>query len=216
MWIIVRMETKDIPYLTSLSQRFALIVAALCAVVGGCVARRRAGLDRYYLDPAIVPLIDPIWHWLNNSRKRVEKLLAKLATGWRPVVAKPRAQKKVDVARAKPVTGVRLPRRFGWRVGLSQETGAYGEQLQKLLSEPETVALVAEVSTLRRLLRPLCNALAWQPGPPLGKIVVPVKPGPVVPRDKNGRFRRPMGPWRGTAKHWIEPYPGTDIRFLVE
>ena len=205
------METKDIPYLTSLSQRFALIVVGLCAVVGGCVARRRAGLDRYYLDPAIVPLIDPIWHWLNNSRKRVEKLLAKLATGWRPVVAKPRAQRT-----ANPVTGVRLPTRFGWLVGLSQETGAYGEQLQKLLSEPETIALVAEVSTLRRLLRPLCNALALRPGPPLGKIVSAPKVGPVVPRDRNGRFRRPMAPWRGLAKHWIEPYPGTDIRFLVE
>ena len=88
----------------------------VCAVLRGCVARRRAGLDRYYLDPAIVPLIVPIWHWLNNRRKRVEKLLAKLATG------------------------VRLPRRFGWLVGMSQETGAYGEQLQYLLSEPEAVS----------------------------------------------------------------------------
>ena len=210
------METQDIPYLTSLSQRFALIVVRVCAVLGGCVARRRAGLDRYYLDPAIVPLIDPIWHWLNNKRKRVEKLLAKLATGWRPVVAKPRTRTTSDVARAKPVTAVRLPTRFGWLVGMSQETGAYGEQLQYLLSEPEAIALVAEVSPLRRLLRPLCNAFAWQPGPPLGKIVPAPKPGPAVPRDKDGRFRRPMAPWRSPAKHWIEPYPGTDIRFLVE
>ena len=129
------------------------------------------------------------------------------------MVAKPRVRKKGEVT---PETGIQLPRRFGWLVGLSQETGAYGGQLQTLLNEPETIALVAEVSGLRRLLRPLCNALALQPGPPLGKIVQAPKAGPAVPRDKKGRFRRPMAPWRGTAKHWIEPYPGTDIRFLVE
>ena len=108
------METQDIPYLTSLSQRFALIVVRLCASVAGCVSKHRSGLDRFFLDPAIVPLIDPIWHWLNNSRKRVEKLLAKLATGWRPVAAKPRARRPGGV---KPETGVRLPRRFGWLAG---------------------------------------------------------------------------------------------------
>ena len=120
------METQDIPYLTRLSQRFALIVVALCASVAGCVSKRRAGLDRYFVDPAIVPLIEPIWHRFNNLRKRVEKLLAKLATGWRPVEAKARVG---GTGGAKPEVGVRLPTRFGWLVGLSQETMCYGIQL---------------------------------------------------------------------------------------
>ena len=216
------METPAIPYPTSLSQRFALMMVSLCAVVGGCIARRRAGLDRFYLDPGIAPFIDPIWHRINNLRKRVEKLLAKLATGWRPVAAKPRARKKLEAkpdvkpeADVEPKIGVRLPTRFGWLVVMVQETGAYAGRLQYLLDDPEMAALVAEVSPLRRLLRPLCHALAVQPGPPLGPVVQNPKPGPGLPRDIKGRFRRAMAPVRSAAKHWIEPYPGTDIRFEV-
>ena len=207
------METAATQYLTSLSERFALIMVNLCHTVGWCVAKHRAGFSGYFVAQAIVPLQVPIWDRFTKLRKQVEKLLAKLATGWRPVAAKPRAYAKREM---KPVTGVRLPTKFGWLVGLSQETARYGAFLQDLLSEPETIALVAEVSPLRRLLRPLCHALAVQPGPPLGPVVQNPKPGPGLPRDIKGRFRRAMAPVRSAAKHWIEPYPGTDIRFEVK
>ena len=206
------METPATPYLTSLSERFALIMVNLCHTVGWCVAKHRAGFSGYFVAQAIVPLQVPIWDRFTKLRKQVEKLLAKLATGWRPVAAKPRAYAKREM---KVATGVRLPTKFGWLVGLSQETARYGAFLQDLLSEPETIALVAEVSPLRRLLRPICHALGMQPGPPLGPVVRPPSSGPAVPRDNQGRYCKPQPPARRPGRHWIEPYPGTDIRFEV-
>jgi hypothetical protein len=59
--------------------------------------------------------------------------------------------------------GPALPRRFGWlvRAGAHQAAG-FGLQLETVLNAPEMVALLAESPQARRMLRPLCRALALE------------------------------------------------------
>ena len=202
--------------LTSLAQRFALIVGELRLVVGNCVGRHRAGLNWYFLDPAIVPLVGPIQVRLQRMKLRFERLMARLAAGWRPGLVVPRERKRPEVARTRAVGAVRFPTRFGWLVGLTQEAAVYGVCLQELLDAPEMRAVVAEVPAVQRLLRPFCHALGVRPGPPLGKVVDPARVVLNFPRDRLGRFVRAVVKGPRFPRHWIEPYPGSDIRFLVE
>jgi hypothetical protein len=90
----------------------------------------------------------------------IERLLVRYRAGklWRvaPRDSLPRQ-------RGCRVATVVLPRRFGWLVqaGGYQAVG-FGLQLQVVLSAPEMVALLAESPQARRMLRPLCRALAME------------------------------------------------------
>ena len=202
-------------FLTSLAQRFALIVGGLRLTVGNCVARHRMGVSQYPVDLAIVPLVGPIQARLQRMRQRFERLMARLAAGWRPVVVMGPVVKRAYVARPRPEDAVRLPTRFGWLVGLTQEAAIDGERLRVLLEEPAVKAVVEAVPGVQRLLRPWCHALGVRPGPPLGKSVDAAKVVLNFPRDRRGRFMRVVEKGPPYPRHWIEPYPGTDIRFLV-
>ena len=86
-----------------------------------------------------------------------------------------------------------LPRRFGWLVVAGKhEAACYGSQLQTVLNEPEMVALLAASPQARRVLRPLCRALAialpWTMTPP--RTLKPRKPR--KPRPQPEAFRIPL------------------------
>ena len=56
---------------------------------------------------------------------------------------------------------VALPRRFGWLVQAGgYQAAGFGSQLQTVLNAPEMTELLAASPQARRILRPLCRALA--------------------------------------------------------
>ncbi len=64
-------------------------------------------------------------------------------------------------ARRAPVAC--LPRRWGWLVrAAGSEAACFGMQLQTVLTKPEMTALLAASAQARRIMRPLCRALALE------------------------------------------------------
>ncbi len=56
---------------------------------------------------------------------------------------------------------IRLPRRFGWLLKSGKhEAAGYGLRLHAVLDAPELTELLAQSAQARRVLRPLCRALA--------------------------------------------------------
>jgi hypothetical protein len=78
-----------------------------------------------------------------------------------------RQMKRVGAAKrrqaARRVAIVRLPRRFGWLVQAGgSEAVCFGSQLQMMLNTPEMCEMLAASAQARRILRPLCRALALE------------------------------------------------------
>ena len=137
LWLIVGMTSHAISPFTPLVLRLAQILGGLRTAVAACGGRRMLGWDRRPDDPRIVPLIVPIVGRLARLMQRFERLMAKLAAGWRPdLVARP-AQERVrpEVARARADV-IRLPRGFAWLVQLTHGATAYAGHLEALLAEP--------------------------------------------------------------------------------
>ncbi len=147
--------------------RFAFIVAALCRAVA-------AALGRGLLDGTVILLV---WRRV----KRAEQLLLALAERVRlgryrggivrrsggfeafgaDLVEAIVAPLGATAGSAGAPTGSqawrRLPRRFGWLMGLMPyEAAGYSSQLAHLLAEPEMVSLLCDVPQAGRILGPLC------------------------------------------------------------
>ena len=96
---------------------------------------------------------------INGTFDRIERMLVRFRAGrlWRVT------QRVVVQRRCRRVAGrgPAHPRRFGWLViaGGHQAAG-FGLQLQTVLNTPEMVAMLAASPQARRVLRPLCRALA--------------------------------------------------------
>ena len=116
---------------------------------------------------------------------RIERMLARFRAGTLRIQTLHTARK---TAISKPRAPA-LPRKFGWLViaGKHQAAG-YASQLQHLLAEPEMAALLDAAPQARRVLRPLCRALAidlpWTVTPPR-------PPKPRKPRPKPAPYRWP-------------------------
>ena len=152
------------------------------------LAGLRSVLGMWGLDGAVAVLVS------NRTGRifgQIERMLARFRAGSLRRVTRP-----ISTVRARGETagrGPALPRRFGWLVvaGKHQAAG-YGCQLQHLLNEPDMTALLAASAQARRVLRPLCRALAielpWTVTPPR-----PPKPGkPRKPRPKPEIFKIPL------------------------
>ena len=111
--------------LTALAQRLAIIVAGLCGVVAACGGRRMLAWDRAPHDPAIVPLIVPVWGRLSRLRQRFDRFVARVLAG---LVSRAPVVGRVQVARV--ATGVRLPAGYGWLVRMVPEAAQFGAQFQ--------------------------------------------------------------------------------------
>jgi hypothetical protein len=86
-----------------------------------------------------------------------------------------------------------LPRKFGWLVQAGgYQAAGYGLQLQTLLNAPEMVELLAESAQARRILRPLCRALAVELPWVVDKPRAEIKPRRRQPRPKPEPFRIPL------------------------
>jgi hypothetical protein len=154
-----------------LARRFGLVLVGLCTAI-------RLGSAGKPLPRA---LFDLAYMRVNRIRNRLEHLLARLAAGWRPRPAAPRAvpAEAPDPAVPRrtrvcaPALG-RLPHGRTWLVRVvGYHAAGSGSQLEHLLTDPAVAELVATVPSVGRILRPLCHILGISP-PVLG--LKPPKP----------------------------------------
>ncbi len=134
------------------AQTFARLIAGLCRAVAVAAAK----------NPLAAPLLLLLWPRLHRLSRRIAALAARIEAGTagrRPPSPRPAAP------RPRPPYA-RLPRRFAWLPRLVPEAAASGSQLQHLLAEPQTAALLA-APQMGRLLRPLCRMLGVRPPPAL-------------------------------------------------
>ena len=131
---------------------------------------------------------------INATFDRIEKLLVRFRAGllWRVTRQGPRNR---GMACHAPTLGrgAGQPRKFGWLVlaGTHQAAG-FGVQLQTVLATPDMTALLEASPQARRILRPLCRALAmelpWTVTPPR----TPKPRKPRQPRPKPEPFKIPL------------------------
>ena len=142
----------------------------------------RSVLGMWRLDTAIVVRVSARAGMVFG---RIERMLARFRAGTLRTQFPHTARKTTNSKPRAPS----LPRKFGWLViaGKHQAAG-YASQLQHLLAEPEMAALLDAAPQARRVLRPLCRALAidlpWTVTPPR-------PPKPRKPRPKPAPYRWP-------------------------
>jgi hypothetical protein len=156
-----------------LARQVGLVLGGLCtAIVKGTAGQT-----------LLRALIDLAWLRVNRTRHRLERLLARVAAGWLPRLAAPRAAPADPAAPRRtrvcaPALG-RLPRARAWLVRVAgYHAAGSGSQLEHLLTDPAMAEFLAAVPSAARMLRPLCRTLGISP-PVLG--FPPPKP-PRAPR----------------------------------
>jgi hypothetical protein len=167
-----------------LARRLGLTLGGLCtAIVQGTAGQS-----------LLRALIDLAWMRVNRTRHRLERLLARVAAGWLPRPAAPRAPvapRDPSVPRrtrvCAPALG-RLPRARAWLVRVAGWRAAgSGSQLEHLLTDPAMAEFLAAVPSAARMLRPLCRTLGISPPvlgfppPPPPRPAKPVRPKRAAP-----------------------------------
>ncbi len=98
-------------------------------------------------------------NWCSAIFRRLDALLTRYQAG---------KLRHCDMPRVVPPgrkivnnSAIRMPRKWAWLVltGAHQAAG-YGSQIQHVLSAPEMAELLQQSAQARRILRPLCRALA--------------------------------------------------------
>jgi hypothetical protein len=153
-------------------------------VLGGlCTAIRQGTAGQSLLRT----MIDRVFSRVFRTRHLLERLLARVATGWLPRPAAPRAvpaaPRDPSVPRrtrvCAPALG-RMPRARAWLVRIAGYRAAgSGSQLDHLLTDPVMAEFLAAVPAAARMLRPLCRTLGISP-PVLG-FPPPPDPRPAKP-----------------------------------
>jgi len=149
-----------------LARRFGVIMAAIAALVARAFLR----------DPRYVTIIVPLWTRLNRAASRFERIMARLAAGTPSRPSRPGRQSSPSPSELSPSSPrpseprpfdprlAPLPSNHAW---LSSALGSDGRchayQLNYLLKEPGTAALIAASPQAVRLLRPLCRILGLDP-----------------------------------------------------
>jgi hypothetical protein len=161
-------RSLPVPTTTEPGRVFATIILSLFTLIGRSVFR----------DPRHLALVIPLQRYINNTARRFDRLLARLAAG---ITAKPRpAQPRVRKPHAGPPR-VRLPQKRGWIIAdLGYHAAGFAGQLNYLLESPENAPLVAASPQAHRLLRPLCHMLGIAPSciPPLPRRTRKPRPKP--------------------------------------
>ncbi len=129
----------------AISANLRMVLRGMMAVMGA-----------WRLQPALAVML---YGRIGNTLQRLERMLVRFRAGrlWRRVTMR-------DVVPGQKICrkpAARLPRRFGWLVRLAgSEAACFGSQLQTVMNTPEMVALLAASPQAKRILRPLCRALA--------------------------------------------------------
>ncbi len=146
-----------------------------------------AALGAWRLEPARAIVL---YGRISGSFGRIERLLVRFRAG-----RLSRVTPRLGVARqgVRRDCAVRLPRKFGWLVAAGgHQAACYGSQLQTVLATPDMAEMLAASAQARRILRPLCRALAVElPWTVAAKNVV-TRRRRVQPRAKPEPFRIPL------------------------
>ena len=103
----------------------------------------------------------PVWARISRARQRLTRLLANFAAGRLPRPHTPQPGKK-----GGPPPALYIPQSYAWLVArIGYRAAGFGAQIDYLLREPETQALLATappefLKSFGRTLRPLCRLLA--------------------------------------------------------
>jgi hypothetical protein len=154
-------------------------------------------------------LVALLWRRLGEVSGRLERMMVRFAAG-RPMVRGARAVSgSIGAAggaaevlpgdRAAGVARERVwPTGFGWLCkAAAHEAAGFGGHLRHVLAHPEIVALLRASPEARRLLRPVCRALAIEASVLSPLLPGEVRPEPVVvkvPR-KRVRAKKPKVDW---------------------
>ena len=138
----------------------------------------RAMLGVWRVEPT---LAIALYRQIGRTIGQIERLLVRFQAGKLWCVTRRDASPARHDSK-KPA--VILPRRFGWLLQAGRHQAAYfGSQLQAVLSAPEIKELLAASPQARRILRPLCRALAVEvPG---------VSAPPIIQRGERRRIYKP-------------------------
>jgi hypothetical protein len=132
-----------------IARRLGGILAALAALIAHAFLR----------NPRRVGIIIPLWTRINRTAARFARLMARL-----PNATAARSRQPPRPGRPGGAPPASLPSTHGWLVAeLGYPAAGYGGQLNHLLSEPETVALLARIPQAGRILRPICRMLGIRP-----------------------------------------------------
>ena len=173
--------------------RFAGLIAALCEAVGARVAGpARPGLAG--------PLIILIWTRLRRMADRITRLAARAGAGTLPP---PRSRPATPRRKASPPYQ-RLPRGVAWLVRMVPAAAFGAGQLEALLADPGTKALIEAAPQIGRTLRPLCRMLGVDPPPALRRPPPapprPAEAGRSPPQDSRTRLFLPLPPPKGRGR----------------
>ena len=191
--------------MTSLSEP---VLSALTVWLTGILGTflKAAGV-RSSRERALIPIVERLWHRVNRLRNRFARLLAKLATGWRPkLVAGPARARPANTDRVRPEA---LPRGHVWLYAmLPGDAASCASQLQAMLADPGMRAVLAEVPAAGRIMRPLCRLLGLTLGDPLGANFAP------QPRRRAPAAPVPAAVALPNARPGLTPSHQIDLRFL--
>ena len=158
-----------------ISGRLGRILMALAALIA----------HAFLHDPRHVALINPLWSYITRTARRFDRHIARLVAGKLRIYT-PRPASGAAAARpARPRT--RLPTDRAWLIAaIGYRAAGYRSQLNHLLSEPETAALIAASPQAARLLRPICHLL--------GITAAAIQPRRVGRRSATHHFPVPAAP----------------------
>ena len=155
------------PPLTGVILRFSRLFEVMRErLLEGAVRLRRGPFGPPAAPPAMV---DWLWHYLADTRRRLVALHARFAAGTlsaaprRRAVARPAAGRETPTgAVSEPRARIRIP---PVEVFSPYGLGCYATELRELVDDPETRALLAASPQAGKLLRPLWRKLSSEPLP---------------------------------------------------
>ena len=130
-----------------LARTFSLIMDGLCRTTAA-----RISLDRF-----AGPMLLLIFARLRRLAARFASLAAQIQAGPLPP---PRPSRPAGGICRGTQRKARLPQSFAWLIRLVPGTAAYAGQVQTLLADPQTAALLEAAPRAGRILRPVCRMLA--------------------------------------------------------
>jgi hypothetical protein len=162
-----------------IAARLAVILANLAALVARAFLRH----------PVHMVHIVPLWNYINRTARRFTRVCSRLEAGQ----LRPRALRPARKGGARKPRG--FPTTRAWLLAaLRHEAAGYGVQIQHLLEQPESAALLAAAPQAARVLRPLCTMLGIVPA----TLALPPRPKPPparrVPPRPGTRFTGQLEP----------------------
>ncbi len=144
------------------ARRLTLILTGLAALVAHKLLR----------NPHLVALIPQIWHRLTRAARRVERLMARLRATPAPHRPAQRDSHRTPRGPRPPTLNVFLIRNIG------HQAAAYACQLEALLAEPASAAILAASPGTARILNAVRRLLGLKPtaGPRRAPEPVPTAP----------------------------------------